>query len=161
MQLLSNLSRKLETVSEWLLYVLLLVMVITTFLQVFFRYVIFYSLPWSEEVSRYALVWLTFIGASYGLKRGIHVAVEALVQALPLPAGLKRGLKALSYVLMSLLGLILLLYGAKLAQVNMGQLSPSLHIPIGLAYTALPVGGLTMLIHALACLLEQKKEVEG
>lgn len=159
MQLLSNLSRRLEAVSEGLLYLLLLVMVITTFLQVFFRYVIFHSLPWSEEVSRYALVWLTFIGASYGLKRGVHVAVEALVQTLP--PGPKRGLKALSYLLMALLGLVLLVYGAKLAQVNMGQLSPSLHIPIGLAYAALPVGGLTMFIHALALLAAETKEVEG
>ncbi|MDI3538814.1 MAG: hypothetical protein PWQ41_30 [Bacillota bacterium] len=159
MQLLSNLSRKVEKVTEGLLYLLLLVMVITTFLQVFFRYVMFHSLPWSEEVSRYALVWLTFIGASYGLKRGIHVAVEVLVQALP--PGPKRALKALGYLLMSLLGLVLLVYGAKLVRVNMGQLSPSLHIPIGLIYAALPVGGLTMFIHALTCLFEPRKEVEG
>lgn len=157
MRLIDGLSRRLEAVSESLLYLLLAVMVCTTFVQVFFRYVIFHSLPWSEEVSRYALVWLTFIGASYGIKRGIHVAVEALVLALP-PHG-RRVLKTLSCLLMALLGVVLAVYGLKLAQVNMGQLSPSLHIPIGLVYAALPVGGVLILIHALA-LLAPAKEVE-
>ncbi|HHY93315.1 MAG TPA: TRAP transporter small permease [Firmicutes bacterium] len=158
MRLLRELSERLEAVSASLLYLLLAVMVATTFIQVFFRYVVFHSLPWSEEVSRYALVWLTFVGASYGIKRGIHVAVEALVQALP-PAA-RRVLKALSCVLVAFLGAVLTVYGTKLAQVNMGQLSPSLHIPIGLAYAAVPVGGLLMLIHSLALLVPAAREVE-
>lgn len=150
MHYLAALSRKLEAISETLMYLLLAVMVVTTFLQVFFRYVIFHSLPWSEELSRYALVWLTFIGASYGIKRGIHVAVTALTQALPARA--QQFLWQLTCLLITLLGIVLIVYGLKLAQINLGQLSPSLHIPIGLAYLALPAGGFLMIIHALALL---------
>jgi len=159
MRFLSRLSQMLASLSESLLYFLLAVMVATTFLQVFFRYVIFHSLPWSEEVSRYALVWLTFIGASYGLRCGVHVAVEALVETLP--PGARRLLKAGSYALTAFLGAVLAVYGFKLAQVNMGQLSPSLHIPIGLAYAAVPVGGVCLFIHALALLKPSPEEVES
>jgi C4-dicarboxylate transporter DctQ subunit len=142
--------------SESLMYLLLAVMVVTTFLQVFFRYVIFHSLPWSEELSRYALVWLTFIGASCGIKRGIHVAVEALTQALPPRA--RRLLCQLTCLLITFLGAVLIIYGLKLALVNLGQLSPSLHIPIGIIYLALPVGGLLMAVHALALLPAKEME---
>ncbi|WP_286954445.1 TRAP transporter small permease subunit, partial [Aminobacterium sp. UBA5277] len=35
-------------------------MVIVVFLQVIFRFVLHSSLPWSEELSRYILVWISF-----------------------------------------------------------------------------------------------------
>ncbi|MEJ2134846.1 MAG: TRAP transporter small permease subunit [Desulfofustis sp.] len=45
-----------------------LVMVISILLQVFFRYVMNAPLYWSEEIARYAFVWLVFIGAAIAPK---------------------------------------------------------------------------------------------
>ncbi len=144
------------------MYLLVAVMVISTFAQVFFRYVVFYSIPWSEELSRYALVWLSAIGASYGIKRNVHVAVDAIVEALP--AEIQSLVAKTNYFLIACFGLVLLIYGVKVSKLNMGQLSPSLHIPIGLVYAAMPVGGLLIIIHALALLSvsqEAQEEVEA
>lgn len=155
---ISKLSKKLEAFSEQVMYLLVAVMVVTTFAQVFFRYVVFYSIPWSEELARYALVWLSAIGASYGIKRNIHVAVDAFAQALP--AEIRSVVTKINYLLMSVLGLVLLLYGFKISQLNMGQLSPSLHVPIGLVYAAMPVGGLFIIIHSLSFLTESPQDQE-
>ena len=67
------------------------VMSIVVFLQVFFRFVIKSSLPWSEELARYLQVYITFFGTAYGIKAGAHLGIEAFTLLLP-----KAGRKALN-----------------------------------------------------------------
>jgi TRAP-type transport system small permease protein len=38
----------------------------------------------SEEIPRFAFVWMTFLGAVVGMRRRAHLGVDMLVQALPL-----------------------------------------------------------------------------
>lgn len=44
--------------------------------QVVSRYVLGRPLPWTEEISRIALIWLTFVSAALVMARGQHIAVE-------------------------------------------------------------------------------------
>ncbi len=53
------------------------------FLQFFSRYVLNDSYAWTEEISRYLLMWITFIGAATAIRRGTHIGVEALQAFLP------------------------------------------------------------------------------
>lgn len=53
------------------------------FLQFFSRYVMNDSYAWTEEISRYLLMWITFIGAATAMRRGTHIGVEALQHFLP------------------------------------------------------------------------------
>ena len=51
--------------------------------QVFTRYVLDMPLPWSEEVARLLVVWLTFVGAGFVASRNAHIAVDILAVYLP------------------------------------------------------------------------------
>jgi TRAP-type C4-dicarboxylate transport system permease small subunit len=122
-------------------------------LAVFFRYVLNASLFWGEEVARYLTVWVIFLSVSVAYRAGGHVRVSALVERLPPRA--RRRFQLLAAVAETALAALVAWYGWVLATNNLqrGQLSPALQIPIGWVYMAVPAGlGLT-LMHALEQLL--------
>ncbi len=80
---MKKITHFLNNFEEYTCIVLLGIMAVVVFIQVIFRFVVKASLPWSEETSRYLLVWITFLGASAGVKTGAHVGVEAVTLMLP------------------------------------------------------------------------------
>jgi TRAP-type C4-dicarboxylate transport system permease small subunit len=69
---------------------LMVAMVVLTLLQVASRYAFEYSLPWTEELARLDLIYLTFFGSIVAFQRREHLKVEVLVHALP--PGIRRWL---------------------------------------------------------------------
>jgi TRAP-type C4-dicarboxylate transport system permease small subunit len=63
--------------------VLLATIVICIFSQVVSRYLFGQPLVWVEELSTYAFIWGTFLGASLGLKRGRHIKIQSFLHRLP------------------------------------------------------------------------------
>ncbi len=122
----------------FLLVVATLVMVISILLQVFFRYVMNAPLYWSEEIARYAFVWLVFIGAALASKRGAHIGVDYIVMHLP---ELPKDLLAIFVNLLVLFFIACVIYmSVGVIQSNMTQLSPAMRIPMGYIYMAIPIG---------------------
>lgn len=65
---------------------------LVVFLQFFTRYVLNNSLGWTEEIARFLLIAVTFLGAVMAVRRESHIAVELLFRWLSRPAR-----KALQY----------------------------------------------------------------
>lgn len=80
---MKRLDRYLDLYETASFVVLLSVMTIVVFIQVICRYILKASLPWSEEVSRYCMIYTVFIGVGAGLKAGTHTGVDALVMVFP------------------------------------------------------------------------------
>jgi hypothetical protein len=78
-----TLPRWLDNIEEYILLVLFPLMVIVVFVATCVRYLTVMSLPWAEEVARYSMVWIAYIGASLGIKRNAHLGVEAVLLLLP------------------------------------------------------------------------------
>src|SRR5438105_14963409 len=51
--------------------------------QVFSRYVLNDTPPWSEELCRYLFIWASFLGACVAMGRASHLGVDSLVARLP------------------------------------------------------------------------------
>ena len=60
---------------------------LTVFYQFFTRYVLNDSASWTEEIARYFLVIVTFLGASIGARRNSHIHVEFVYRYLPAALG--------------------------------------------------------------------------
>ena len=144
--MLSRISNLLNSVTEAVCCIFLLAMTLTVALQVICRYLLGAALTWSEEFSRYGLVWITFLGGGIAVKRGAHMGVEALVNAF---SPKTRKIVQL-FTLLSVVGFLVIatLKGFQLALFNMNQHSPAMGVPMGAVYLAIPIGCLIMLVHA-------------
>jgi TRAP-type C4-dicarboxylate transport system permease small subunit len=123
-----------------------LVMLVCIGLQVVMRYVFNSPLVWSEELARFAMIWMAFLAIALGLRRGSHVRLEGL-KVVP-----KRWNSAVGWVsaavVAALLGM-LVYYGWTLTERTMTQISAALQLPMGLIYAAIPVSALLMLLGLL------------
>lgn len=108
--------------------------------QVVSRYCFEYTPVWSEELSRFLVVWSIFIGVAIGVRRNQHIGVDAIIRFLP------HKLKLASEVLLNLIGVVviaILIYTSLdfiKQTMEFGQLSPAMRVPMYIPYIAMPVG---------------------
>ncbi len=77
-----QLKKWAEVGAQAITAVLMMGMVVLTLLQVVTRYVFETALPWTEELARLDLIYLTFFGSIVAFQRREHLRVEVLVHAL-------------------------------------------------------------------------------
>lgn len=146
---------------EWSLAGIGLVMVVVVAAQVFCRYVLNYSLFWSEELARYLLVWMTFLGASVAYHRRVHPSIDILQKRVG--PGTTHGMRIAVYVVALLFFGVLTIYGLQFAYFVRNQISPALQIPKWIVMTVLPLSGTILCLHAWAFLLEvlRRRPLDG
>lgn len=154
MRILETAGEYCNRVAKVLTQICVAIMAVIVALQVFFRYFLQSPLVWAEEAARYALVWLTFIGASIGLRAGILACMDLV--ASKFPPGVRRWITTLVIVLNSLLLGFLFYLSVKLVGIPSvkNQVSPAMRLPMSLAYSAMPVGLALMLFQSILQLVE-------
>jgi TRAP-type C4-dicarboxylate transport system permease small subunit len=103
------------------------------------------SLPWTEELSRFAFVWLLMLGASVGLYKQEHFSLTLFTDWLS-PA-LRWWCELLVYLLELVFIGFLIRYGYLMAEMVWGQISPALGLRYAYVYSSVPVGAVLMAIH--------------
>ncbi|ALC82681.1 MULTISPECIES: TRAP transporter small permease [Bacillus] len=158
--MLALLDKKLE---EILLVAALAFIVILVSLQVLTRYVLDVSLGWSEELSRYILIWIAWIGTSYAVRVNSHIRVELIKKIIP--KHLLKWFECFVLFIWFLFAFFLAYQGTILImKMKMtGQLSPSIEIPMWILYLIVPIGGGLMSIRLLQkmYIVLSSKEREG
>lgn len=130
---------KLQKLLLWTISAALLLMMCIIFLQVFTRYVIFYSLPWSEELSRYLFVFIIIIGINIAVSQDKLIKIDAILMLVKSVRG-----RCLLYAFHALLGVITCIlistYATDLFPVGMVQKSPAMRIPMVIMYSIVFIG---------------------
>ena len=144
---------------EYFLFILGFTMAIVVAVQVFFRYALNHSLFWSEELARYLLVWLTFLGASVAYHRKVHPGVDILYARMP--ALLRRFSSiAVHLVSMGLFG-VMVFYGCQFAYFVRLQISPALYLPKWIVFSIIPISGLILMLHGLNFLSDEIRQIRS
>lgn len=127
------------------LIALIAAMAVLVFANVVARYLLDFSVIWVEELTRYMMVWVGFLGSGLVLRLGAHVAVDVLQDVLPAPAA--RALRAAIVVLLGVTFAAMLWLGIRYAAFAWDQRTAVLDWSTGAVYLAIPIGAALMLVH--------------
>lgn len=139
--------RKLDRIVEVMSIIALVVMVTVIFLGVVFRYLLYSPLSWTEELARYMLIWITFLGTYLGFRRQVQIRMRVAFERFP--PRWQRWSRLLGNVVMAIFFILLAWYGSLYARFFLGEPGESIAIPRGAVYIALPFTALLFLIHVV------------
>jgi TRAP-type transport system small permease protein len=139
-------DRILLSVNRWVVILILAAMALMVFANVALRFLTDASILWVEEVSRYLMIWLTFLGAGLVLRYGGHIGIDNLQDSLPRYAAAIR-----AFIFLFLLGFFgfMVWIGIRYAMLTWNQTTPVMEIPVGIVYLAMPVGFAMLILHLL------------
>lgn len=152
----------LNKIEENVIGLALLATTLIIFVNVIMRYFMNESITWAEEIVKYLMIWIAFIGGSTCFRKGVHVSIDFFLEIVP---------KKAQIVMVTIITLIctaftaaMAFYGIKLVEFiqGNGQVSPALSMPMWIPYLALPIGFTLMTIRNLEIfikILQGKHEV--
>jgi len=120
--MLRSIDRAVVAIHRLVLMVALAAMCVIVVVNVALRYLTNDSIVWSEEVARYLMIWLTFLGIGLVLRLGGHMAVDSLQESLP-PVG-ARALRVVVVALLAAFCLFMLWVGADFVDRTSVQQTP-------------------------------------
>ena len=141
------------------IFIVSITMVFSIFLKVVFRYVFSSPLFWTEELARYCFIYIVFFGGAWAGKNLSHLGVDYFVNKLPLQG--KNAINCLVDLLIIIFSISISIIAIPVVRVNMNQLSPALHIPMGLVYIAIPIGFVLCAFYYFSHLLDDLGKLRG
>lgn len=152
--------KKVERVAVWfenaLAVLFLTTMIIAVGTQVLSRYFLPVPVSWTEELARYSLIWLTFIGAAMAIHSKGHFVLEVV---------LNKMTPKIKYIIQIGILIILAVFlavnaysSALILKVLQYQTSAALQVQMSYVYLSMPVGSIFMLIHVIVQLVDKLKQ---
>ena len=152
---MKSLVNFMNVILRFVLAVMVGVMVIACCYQVISRFI----LNDPEEFLRYALIWLTMLGAPYAYGAGKHLSIDLLVMNFSQKG--KNFVRVFVEVVVLILSLAVFVFGGVAVTLNAGgQISAAMQLPMECYYACIPVGGVLMAIYSLDRLLDALKDLK-
>jgi len=141
------LDRAVGPVVDWAVGGLVAALVLLVGSGVLARYVLNYSLAWSDELAGLGFVWLTLLGAVAASRRRSHMVIGFLPKQFG-PGGQRAIGFYVTAAILVFLG-FMIGEGVVLTAATMDDKSAVLRMPVGISYLSLPVAGLLMMAYTL------------
>lgn len=139
---------KLDNVIAHLLVILMALMVLNVTWQVTSRYVFKNPSSFTDELSRYMLIWVGMLGAAYVAGKNEHLAVDILLTKLKGKA--QQKLMILIHVCVLVFAVTaMMIGGSNLVYITfiLGQKSATLQIPLAYVYGIIPFSGILVVYY--------------
>lgn len=155
MQVINKIGDIVDKAAKFLVMVLTGATLIAILMQVFMRYFVGQPLTWSEELARFCMIWITYIGASVAMRAKTLVAVDMFLKKMPLKVRYVLGI--IGDLLMLFITGFLFYYTVLMLgnQSITMQLTPALRLPAIAVYFCLPIGYGVMSFHLIISLIKR------
>ena len=131
-----------------LLTLLMAILIFPVTMQILARYTeLVPNFIWTEEISRFCLIWIIMLGASVAVREGTHFDVDVLPHP-KTPAGLALS-RIVVHTAIFLVALIFLAFGWRFARFGYDQSSELTGINMISIHIAWPVAGLAWVLFIL------------
>lgn len=151
--------KKLDSILNPFIAILLGIMVINVVWQVFSRFILGDPSSFTEELARYMLIWLGLFGAAYAYSRNLHLSLNLFTHVL---SGKRLFYnRAIIHTCVLLFALtVMVIGGSRLVFITylLNQLSASLQIKLAYVYMAIPLSGLLISVYAILNLTDMLVE---
>ena len=148
MKALFELIDKVNSLLKLFLFILFAVMLTVLTMQVAARFVQG-SLAWSEELSRYVMIWMTYIGAAVAMREGKLISLSVMVHLLRLSESAIRVVNVIATVISCAFCALIVYLSTEFLGVVVNQSSPAMGLTMAVPYAAIPVGCLMMFVNAI------------
>ena len=122
-------------------------------LAVIFRYGFGQAVSWTEEVPRYLLIWVSFLGAAVCVLKREHVGFDVLFNALP--KKVRRVLGVFLSLLIFGFGWIVFRYGIVFVQDFGSDLMETIPYTNHWYYPAMPISGFLIMLYSLKIMVDE------
>lgn len=123
------------------------VMTVLVVTQVVFRYAFSAAIDWSEEVARLAFVWAIFLAIPHGIRRGVHVGIDALVVVFS--DVWQERLFRLSALLSAVLMGVIFWFAWQVTVYTWPEMMPTLNLTAAVYYVAVLLAAVHSVFHLL------------
>jgi len=147
---MKNCYKLINKCIEWMLVAIFALLVLDVLIQVGSRYILGQSFSFTEELARFALIWLSILGAAYLTGKNEHLYMDFLFVKLDVKK--KIWFTKVTQILIAVFSIVVLVIGgANLSYITLvlGQLSPALGVPIAYVYMIVPFSGLLILFYSI------------
>lgn len=140
MRILKAIDRWITTLEEKILTFSILLMAVILIGNVISRIVFHFSWPFAEESGQFLVIAITFIGISYGARKGRHISMTILMDLAP------HKMKKILILIISSVTSLILFYLAYLGikytikVESLGSVTPSLRVPMYFIVMMVPIG---------------------
>jgi TRAP-type transport system small permease protein len=140
----------------WFAFLLLSVMTLLIFSDVFCRYVLNSSIAWADEVSLILLIWFVFIALAIGVRRKRMATIDLVTLLFPGHRLLDLVVTRIVAFLTLCFGVMLIYFGWELIKIGSYSTLASFDLPSYLEYIFIPVSGLLVMYSALVQLFQSE-----
>lgn len=121
-------------------------------LQIVMRYIFNSPLLWSEEFARYIYIWVCFIGVGYGVRKNLHIKMEAFMNIFP--HKVQNYVEIATTIAIMIFVALIIPSGIKYTLAVNHIPSPAMEIPMSLVSASVPLGLIVGEIRLLQKLLK-------
>jgi TRAP-type transport system small permease protein len=153
-------AERMARIQTWITFGTISLITACVATQVFVRYVLQKPLfLWSEEVARFLLIWMVFLGIGIGVKNDAHFAMDLLQSYLGKRWG--AALRLFNDLCMGLLLVLLVVAGLRFAWFGIFQTSANLEIPMVWVLISIPIGGIVALLYLVERIQQRWGDLRG